>query len=1370
MIKGMLAGMILILLFSLSAFSRQNNGRDSLDKKAIGAFLKRIVKDQASRFEIAYIAPENGKDVFEVAKGSVAGKVLLRGSNGVSIASALNYYLKNDCHSLITWNGVHLDIPAVLPAIRATVHKTTPYTYRYYLNYCTFQYSMAWWDWDRWQQEIDWMALNGINMPLALTGEEAIWQQVYRSMGFTDPELDRFFSGPAYFSWLWMGNIDAWGGPLPAHWKESHLALQKKILQAERALGMKTVLPAFTGHVPPSFKDRFPAAKVKKTNWDAGFGDVYILDPSDPLFETIGRKFLEAQTAAFGTDHLYSADTFNENVPPTSDSSYLDQMSKKVFASMALADPKAVWVMQGWMFHYNASFWKPAQIQGLLNAVPDDHMIILDLYSESHPVWNRTSAYYGKPWIWNLQHNFGGNVSLWGRMTHVAEDPSAALHDPASGKMVGIGLTPEGIEQNPALYQLMLENVWQDEPVKLNGWLLQYARERYGVANASINEAWRLLESSVYRGGLGEGGQESIIVGRPTFEKAIDRVNTKLDYDPAQLVQAWRLFLQAAPVLKNNDGFRYDLVDITRQVLANYASPLQQKWVEAYRQKDAPAYKKYSLRFLELMDDMDRLLATRKDFLLGKWIADARRNGVEAAEKDLYEQNARDLITLWGDKESGLREYSNRQWSGLIKGFYKPRWELFFRYLDQALEKGQEADLKDFDAKVKDQEWKWVNSHDPYPANVQGDPVGEAQALYKKYAGALGYSSSSPAGGTLQNLSLSKEPSVSIVPLPVSMQTLGEPGFKIGSSIRIVLSRENKDLKQLGELFAGLLSAPLGYKPLVLGDAGKMSFISLQLLKEPDSALGKEGYKLDIHAGHIAIRANEAAGLFYGIQTLLQLLPVSPMTDGPGARGMDYAGAGGKERTLPALSIVDTPRFAWRGLMLDVSRHFFTKEVVKKYIDQLVKYKFNVFHWHLSDDQGWRIEIKSLPALTRIGAWRVPRTGQWWTFQPPGNGEKADYGGYYTQEDIREIVRYAAERYVTILPEIDVPGHSLALIAAYPELSSTGLQYAVNPGSKFYGEVDNALCPGNEKVFEVLDKIFTEVAALFPGPYIHIGGDEAFKGFWKDCPKCQRRMQEEGLKTVEELQSYFVKRLEKILISKNKKLIGWDEILEGGLAPEATVMSWRGMDGGIQAAKQGHSVIMTPTAHCYLDLYQGDRSVEPDTYGGLRLKDCYDFEPVPEGVSEKYILGGQGNLWTESVYNERHVQYMTWPRSLALAEVLWSPRDKKDWNGFVQRMEKQFDGFDGAGVNYARSAYDPIIEMVKEGGERKIAIHTEVTGLDIYYSFDNGNPDPFYPRYSTALTLPAGASWIRVATYRNGHPIGKQINLTIAELEKRSKD
>jgi alpha-N-acetylglucosaminidase len=704
-----------------------------LDRTATNAFIGRVTGNHAAAFAAEYITPAEGKDVFEVE--SRKGKIILRGSNGLGIGAALNYYLREYCHSLITWNGTDLRLPDALPVIKKKVRRTTPYQYRYYINYCTFQYSMAWWDWDRWQKEIDWMTLNGINMPLALTGEEAIWQRVYTKMGFTQTQLDDYFSGPAYFSWFWMGNIDAWGGPLPQHWMDSHRDLQKKILTAERSMGMKPVLASFTGHVPPAFVQRYPTAKVKKTNWGAGFADVYILDPTDPLFEQIGKQFIEEQTKEYGTDHFYSADTFNENTPPTDDSTYLSGMSKKVFASMADGDPKAIWVMQGWMFHYNAAYWRPTQIQALLKAVPDDQMIVLDLYTESHPVWDRTNAYYGKPWIWNMLNNFGGNISLWGRMGPVAADPARTLHDPAAGKMKGIGLTPEGIEQNPALYQLMLDNTWRDSAIDLPAWLKDYALQRYGVENAAIDNAWKILAGTVYKGGLGEGGPESIIVSRPTTDVWGDRVRTVLDYEPRELAKAWALFIQQADVLGGSDGFRYDLVDITRQMLANYATPLHQKVVLAYLQHDTAAYDQAAAQFLQLMDDLDALLATRKDFLLGRWIGDARRCGSSAAEKDLYEKNARDLITLWGDKESGLHEYSCRQWAGLIKDFYKPRWEQYFVYLRHKMELGARMETTDFEQTIKAWEWKWVTATGAnYDEQPKGDPIEMAKSLYKKYA------------------------------------------------------------------------------------------------------------------------------------------------------------------------------------------------------------------------------------------------------------------------------------------------------------------------------------------------------------------------------------------------------------------------------------------------------------------------------------------------------------------------------------------------------------------------------------------------------------------------------------------------------------
>jgi alpha-N-acetylglucosaminidase len=723
--KLFLRYLILLLAINSQALAQ-------VDIKATDAFIKRIVKSNATNFIVEEIKKENNKDVFELE--SKAGKIILRGNNGLSIASALNYYLKNYCHVLYSWNEFEITLPAELPKVTNKVRRITPYQYRYYLNYCTFNYSMSWWKWDRWQQEIDWMCLNGINMPLAITGEEAIWRKLYLTMGFSDAELNNFFTGPAYFSWFWMGNIDGWGGPLPLTWMNNQEALQKKILLAERSMGMTPILPAFTGHIPPTFKDHFVNAKVKKTNWGAGFKDVYILDANDPMFDTIGQKFISLQTKEYGTDHFYSADTFNENLPPSNDSIYLNDISKKVFESMSHSDPKAVWVMQGWMFHYQAEFWKTPQIKALLNAIPNDKMILLDLYSESHPLWANTDAYYGKPWIWNMLQNFGGNVSMWGRMPSVANDPSQALGDKNSGKMLGIGLTPEGIEQNPALFHLMLENVWQDKPIDLKKWLKDYAYQRYGVINTTINEAWKILAATVYNGGLGEGGPESIIAARPTINVYNARIRTKLDYQPKDLAKALALFNKAIPALAKSEGFKYDLVDLTRQQLANYATPLHQKIVLAYLQHDLVMYDLYTKEFIELMSDMDLLLNTRSEFLLGKWINEARACGTNENEKNLYELNARNLITLWGDKESELSEYSNRQWAGLVKDYYKPRWVAYFSYIRNKITYGARMETDDFEKNIKNWEWNWVNSNDQkYSDKPIGDPIKISNQLFKKY-------------------------------------------------------------------------------------------------------------------------------------------------------------------------------------------------------------------------------------------------------------------------------------------------------------------------------------------------------------------------------------------------------------------------------------------------------------------------------------------------------------------------------------------------------------------------------------------------------------------------------------------------------------
>jgi hexosaminidase len=609
---------------------------------------------------------------------------------------------------------------------------------------------------------------------------------------------------------------------------------------------------------------------------------------------------------------------------------------------------------------------------------------------------------------------------------------------------------------------------------------------------------------------------------------------------------------------------------------------------------------------------------------------------------------------------------------------------------------------------------------------------------------------------------------IAIIPQPVKViENTGH--FTLPQNI-IIESPANSEMKEALAFLKDRLSIPTGI-PVVVKNIASSATIKLILNKKADNVIGKEGYHLMINPKNITISANQPAGLFYGVQTLVQLFP-KEIESAVAVKNIKWE--------APCVDITDYPRFGWRGLMFDVARHFFTKEDVEKYIDQMVRCKFNLLHLHLTDDEGWRIEIKGLPRLTEVGAWNVKKVGYFGTFSPPAPDAPRNYGGFYTQEDIKEIVQYAKERFVNILPEIDVPGHSLAAIVSYPELSCTpgSENYHVRSGEEImdwsHGAppialVDNTLCPANEKVYDFLDKVLTQVAQLFPFEYIHMGGDECPKNFWEKSDAVKALMQKEGLKNMEEVQSYFEKRLEKIVESKGKKFMGWDEILEGGLAPNAVVMSWRGMQGGIQAAKMGHDVVMSPTTFAYLDYMQGDPAIEPHIYATLRLKKTYEFEPVPDSVNPKYIKGGQANLWTEQVYNMRHAEYMTWPRAFAISEDLWSPKENKNWDNFVTRVEKHFARYDVAQIKYAPSMYDPIINA-SESPDKKLIVElgTEINGLDIYYTFDNSFPDNFYPKYTEPVIVPEDAVQLKLITYRNGKPIGRMMTVPVTELKAKA--
>jgi hexosaminidase len=603
---------------------------------------------------------------------------------------------------------------------------------------------------------------------------------------------------------------------------------------------------------------------------------------------------------------------------------------------------------------------------------------------------------------------------------------------------------------------------------------------------------------------------------------------------------------------------------------------------------------------------------------------------------------------------------------------------------------------------------------------------------------------------------------INIIPEPLQM-TKGNGTFSLSKSIAInAPSSANELSDQIAVQLRNITGATVYFSK-------SKATLTLEIIK--DDNLGNEGYSLEVNAKGVFIKANSNAGLFYGWQTVQQLLPA-----GIYAKTLQA----NVNWTIPYVSITDKPRFVWRGMMLDVSRHFFSKADVKIFIDDMARYKFNRFHWHLTDDQGWRIEIKALPRLTSVGAWRVDRKGKWMNITTPALDEPKTYGGFYTQEDIKEVVAYAKSKFIEVVPEVDIPGHSMAMNTAYPELSTTpNYPYQVNAGDEFMdwegvnghvaARIDNSLDPSNEKVYDYLDKIFSEIAPLFPFEYIHMGGDENAKNNWQKSANVQALMKKEGLKNINEMQSYFVRRVQKIINSKGKKMMGWDEILDGGLSGDAAVMSWRGIKGGIEAAKQGHKVVMSPNDYNYIDFYQGELTAEGKVYRGLRMKTTYGFEPVPAGIDPSLILGNQANQWTEQIFDMRYAQYMTWPRGMAVAETSWSPQEKKNWNNFSKKVEGQFEKLDAANVRYAKSIYDPIVTTeLRSNGELVLKMEGEVEGLDMYYTINDQMPDNYSSKYTAPVVLPEDVLSVRIISYRDGKPIGKFLNIPIESLKKRA--
>ncbi len=705
----LLAGLLCLLPFSLFA-------------NPIKGLLERIEPGASKKF-IIQLQKNADTDFFELdQKGN---KIVVRGNTYVNIASGLNWYLKYYAGIHLSWNNMTAELPASLPPVTKPERHETNLSLRYDFNYCTYSYTMAFWDWARWEKEIDWMALHGINLPLAAVGQECVWRNMLAKLGYTKEETNRFIAGPAFLAWWAMNNLEGWGGPNPDSWYTQQEALQKKILKRMREYGIEPVLPGYSGMVPHDAHQKLGLNVTEPELWN-GFTRPAFLMPTDKRFAEIAALYYEEQEKLFGKANYYSMDPFHEleNAGEVD----FDAAGKAVMDAMKQVNPKAVWVVQGWTENP-----RPEMMKNLKNG----DLLILDLFSECRPmwgipsIWKREKGYEQHDWLFCMLENFGANVGLHGRMDQLLNNFYLTKNNPLAAHLKGIGLTMEGSENNPVMFELMCELPWRPEKITKESWLKEYLAARYGTKDEKIEQAWMILADGIYSCPFGnnqQGPHESIFCGRPSMNNFQVSSWSKMEnyYDPTSTEAAARLMLEAADKFRGNNNFEYDLVDIVRQALADRGRIVYNQAIADFKSFDKRSYARHSKEFLNLLLAQDRLLATRSEFRVGRWINQARSLGNTPEEKDLYEWNARVQITTWGNREcadkGGLRDYAHKEWNGILKDFYYKRWAAWWEMLQGVLDGGEMQDI-DWYA----MEEPWTLQHNPYKAEAEGDCIDTAR-------------------------------------------------------------------------------------------------------------------------------------------------------------------------------------------------------------------------------------------------------------------------------------------------------------------------------------------------------------------------------------------------------------------------------------------------------------------------------------------------------------------------------------------------------------------------------------------------------------------------------------------------------------------
>jgi alpha-N-acetylglucosaminidase len=711
------------LVFVLCLITAATSVNASVATDSAGGVLQRLIGERASSFQFRDIDAVDGEDVFEVDARD--GRVNIAGSSGVAMCRGAYEYLRAACNASVSWEGDHLDLPARFPDFD---HRRVvcPNRYRHYFNVCTFGYTTVWWDWNRWQREIDWMALHGINQPLAMNGTEAIWQRVWKSYGLSDADLAPFFTGPAFLPWHRMGNVNGHGGPLPQHWMDSQRELQKKILVRERELGMTPVTPAFSGFLPEAFAKAHPDSRIRKSSGWCGFEPTTLLDASDPLFVEIGAKFIREYINEFSSDHLYLADTFNEmrpQVKPQTKLQELSALSQSVFRSIQTGDPQGIWVMQGWLFYNDREFWKSDEVKALLDPIPDERMLLIDLACEAQQTWKMHESFRRKNWLFCTLHNYGQNTPLQGNLPLYAGYEIDALGDRDHGRMSGMGITPEGVEQNPVVYELLTDMMWRSEPVNLDQWLADYCARRYGAYPDEMRQAWDLLRQTVY------STQSFPRRIQYTWRPNLKREKKASAEELSKLTKALQLMVACSDRLGSSQLYQRDLVDVLKRVIEERAAAAVDEALNAYDSGRKNDLKAAAAQHDAILIQLDRLLAARPEYQLSSRIKAARACAASGEEADLYERNARMQITIWGGPE--LHDYARKEWAGLTSSFYAPRWRMFFEAL-LAANKEHPFDEQAWDKKIAAWESDWANQVGPIAEPDAADPVVIAREILKR--------------------------------------------------------------------------------------------------------------------------------------------------------------------------------------------------------------------------------------------------------------------------------------------------------------------------------------------------------------------------------------------------------------------------------------------------------------------------------------------------------------------------------------------------------------------------------------------------------------------------------------------------------------